>query len=199
MGVIGLPGFGKTHFLKHGLRSDRSLIVDPHASLDRHRRDPKREPWDGELVLWSELIEHRFDILQAGTGRVVIDPQSHDDLLTGRRVATLLDLVWRAGGDWDVVLEEAGVYSRQCISMINLLATGGGHNGIRLFLIAQSLGRITIDARRNFSALALWPQSDPEDLLELRKKVGLTGVRTLTTMVPHDPPVTWVAGQVPKD
>lgn len=197
--VAGLPGFGKTYYLKHGLRSDRCLIVDPHATLDRERRDPQREPWDGELVTWSELLAHRFDVLKFGAGRVVIDPQSHDDLVTGSRVASILDLVWRAGGNWDVVLEEAGIYSRQCIAMINLLATGGGHNGIRLFLIAQSVGRITIDARRNISAMALWPQSEPKDYQELRWKVGLTGVKTLTTMVPHDPPVTWVAGQTPKD
>lgn len=195
----GLPGFGKTYYVKHGLRSDRSLVIDPHAALDRFRDDGKREPWDGELVLWSELLEHRFDILRAGTGRVVIDPQCMDEVRLGHRVETILDLVWKAGGDWDIVLEEAGLYSRRCVNMLNLLATGGGHNGIRLILLVQSVGRIHIDARRNFSAMALWPQAENEDYVDLRWKVGLTGVKTLTSMRPRDPPVTWVTGQVPKD
>ena len=81
--------------------------------------------------------------------------------------------------------------------MVNLLATGGGHNGIRLILIAQSLGRITIDARRNASHLALWPQSDPEDYRELKAKIGSQGVLSLQRMQPRSPPVTWRQGQIP--
>jgi hypothetical protein len=201
LGVAGLPGYGKTHYVQAGLGERRAVIIDPHATLDRQNHGAHRATWEGELTTYDELLAHDFDLLRAFTGRLVIDPGTQNPDVRGRRVSDLLDLLW-VDGHIDIVLEEAGLYSREAVPMINTLATGSGHNGVRLILISQSIGRITIDARRNFSRLALWPQSEPEDYRELRGKLGKAGVRELATMPeppPYRPPVTWRQGQVPED
>jgi hypothetical protein len=199
--AAGLPGYGKTHYVQEGLGERRVLIIDPHAVLDRsHAGEGKREPWQGELALARDEILARTmkSTIFAFTGRLVVDPQSVDEQTAGRRVKYILDCFWKSSGG-DLVLEEAGLYSRAAISMINVLSTGSGHNNIRVILLTQSIGRITIDARRNVSYLALWPQADPNDYRELRGKIGKAGVRTLATMPeppPYSPPVTWRQGQV---
>lgn len=197
--AAGLPGYGKTHFVQNGIAA-RAIIIDPHAILDRsHGSAGKRSAWKGELYGYvSDLRPHRFDIIRAFDGRIVIDPESIDPNVVAERVSHLLEMIW-AGGCCDVVLEEAGLYSRGAISMVNHFSTGAGHNFVRLFLIAQSLGRITIDARRNASHLALWPQSDPTDYRELRSKIGDDGIARLASLKPRDPPVTWKQGQVPME
>lgn len=183
--------------MQAGLEGTRTLIIDPHAALDRSAGAGARSSWDGELCEYEEeLRKHDLDVVAAFDGWLVVDPQSLDQAVIGRRVSRILRMVWALRQPCTVVLEEAGLYSRYCIEVVNLLATSSGHNRLRLVLIAQSLGRITIDARRNASHLVLWSQSDPQDYAELRAKLGKVGIAKLSAMRPGDPPVTWRQGEV---
>ena len=80
--------------------------------------------------------------------------------------------------------------------MIHRCATGGGHRGLRFFLIAQSLGRITIDARRAAQRLVLFPQPGEDDMREVARKIGPTKEAQLRRMKQKDFPVLWQQGQL---
>jgi hypothetical protein len=194
----GLTGFGKTHWLKLGLESSRHLaIIDTMATVDRQRHaqgDFTREGWDGDLYTYAELMESHEPLL-ATPARLVLDPSTYDPNEAGRRVAVMLELLWSIG-DFDVVLEEAGGYSRWAVPLIHRLTSAGAHRGLRVFMLTQSLGRITIDARRNAQRLMLFPQADEQDMTELRRKLGKARDLQLRAIQQFDPPLLWKQGDL---
>jgi hypothetical protein len=197
--VAGLTGYGKTHWLRRGLDSSRRLVViDPLATLDRERAAAgknERAHWD-DCDLWDyEALRDCPDPILTHELRIVVDPRSYVESVVGRRVSRILEFCW-AIGDLDIVLEEAGQYSRWAVSLIHRCMSAGGHRGLRMFLIAQSLGRITIDARRNARRIMLFPQADHSDMAMVRKVVGDTKAQELRRMKLYDPPVLWEQGQL---
>ena len=195
----GISGFGKTHWLKRGLASSRHLfVIDTTAAHDARRESRgalSRERWD-QCDLWTYAqLRDNPDPLLASPCKVVIDPDTFDENRAGDRVGRIMEWLW-AIGDGDVVLEECGDYSRWCISMIHRLATKGGHNGLRLFLLCQNYRRITIEATSNVQRLVLFPQAEEQDMVELARKIGKTRAQRLRSMKQFDPPVLWQQGQL---
>lgn len=196
--ACGITGYGKTTTIQAGLAgSRRLLVVDPYASLDR-RRDAigkgRRRTWQGDLWTHDELLANP-DPIRVEPMRIIYDPGTLDTVKMGNRIAALLELLWE-DGDVDVVLEEAGLYSRSIIKMVNQLCTGAGHSGLRLFVIVQGYSRITLDARRNPSRLLLFAQVDDSDYGELQPKIGAHGVERLRMMQPGEAPLLWKIGQL---
>jgi hypothetical protein len=196
--AAGLSGYGKTFWLKRGLEGSRHLvIIDPYAKIDRDARaagEQIREGWDGHLVTYEELRDNPGPLLESPC-RLVVDPDTHDPELCGERIARVLAWIWEVGKT-DVLLEEAGNYSRWATTMIHRVATGGGHRKLRLFVSVQSLGRLSIDARRNVQRLLLFPQADESDMAELKRKIGPSREAALRRLKRFDPPVLWEQGQL---
>jgi hypothetical protein len=197
--AAGVTGYGKTYWMKRGLSSSRHLVVlDPVATLDRDRHaqgKKTRERWD-DCDLWTyEQLRDNPEPLLASPCRIVCDPMTYNEDLSGERISRVMEWLW-AIGDVDIVLEEAGQYSRWAVPLINRCMTAGAHRGLRLFLIAQSIGRITIDARRNVQRYMLFPQMDEADMTEVGKKLGQNKAQQLRAMKRFDLPVMWQQGDL---
>jgi hypothetical protein len=203
--AVGLSGYGKTHAVRHGtLASSRLFVVDPNAVLDRQRGAAlEREAW-GDCDLWvyyDELKarwkdEETSPILPGRGFRIVFDPCSLDEATMGARIARALDWIWICG-DVDVVLEEAAAYSRWIVPVVNRIASRGGHKGLRFYLLSQSYGRITIDARRHPARILAYPQGDENDMTELSRKIGRSRADHLRRLQKGDfSPVLWEQGQL---
>lgn len=195
--ACGITGYGKTTTVQAALAdSSRVVVVDPYSGLDR-RRDAagtgRRRTWQGDLWTHDQLIANP-DPLRVQPMRVIYDPGTLTSYRMGPRIAGLLEMLWE-DGDVDIVLEEAGLYSRSIIEMVNRLCTGAGHSGCRLFCIVQGYSRITLDARRNPTRILAFAQVDATDYDELRPKVGAGGVARLQALQPGDAPVLWRLGQ----
>jgi len=196
--VCGITGYGKTYGLQAGLASSRRVFVfDPYSAIDRRRGGGTRCAWEGEHFTHDALLEQP-GLLRRERFRMVYDPDSLDEARLGARASAMLEILW-ALGDVDVVLEEAGLFSRFAVPLINRIATGGAHAGLRFFLVAQSFSRLAIDARRNVARLVLFAQGEQADYDLLRGKLGKLAARNLAGLQVGDAPVLWKYGDVPKE
>lgn len=177
IGVFGMPGTGKSRAVQLADKAGcfaRRVVFDPLADTDWKALDRGEEafPYPGLYVSPAELAAEP-ELLDAERLRLVVaplDPKNGKRL--GREFDALLDLVWHTGGI-DVIGEEAALYSRDAIGGILRLASGGRHVRSRLVMVCQSIGRLTIDARRHLSHVIVFAQGEPTDLQALRERCGV--------------------------
>jgi hypothetical protein len=197
--LVGAPRSGKSRLAKAcdaaGAWS-RRLVYEPHAARDRieSRRGRLLYPWPGRLVSVSALLRCP-ELLDREPLRLVVapDPCDGSERALGAQFAAVARAAWHTGGI-TIVAEEAALYARHTLGLANLIATGGGHAGMRLLVISQSWTRIPIDVRRCVSHVVAFAQSEPADVSELRKKCGPGFARGVARLALGAPPLTWRLG-----
>jgi hypothetical protein len=196
--VTGLPRTGKSRLM--GEVADgfsRVLIFDPHSKRDRLNKrtgtDPEAHPWRGTLWTLEELRLYP-DALNLTPIRIVVDPEVDGWDQLGAAFHRLLRMAW-AAGRIDVIAEEAATYTRTAAEMVHKAATGGRHAGLRLWLLAQSIGEISIYAKRQINTIATFAQGEPADFEYLRKKAGPDFARAVQQLKPGGEPLLWALGE----
>lgn len=197
--VVGAPRTGKSRLVKELDAAGawpRRIVFEPHGMRDRleAQRGRKLYPWPGRLVTVRALLE-RPELLDVEPLRLVVVPETAtgDEAACGRDFAAVARLAWHTG-DLTIVAEEAALYARHTLGLANLLATGGGHAGMRLLAISQSWTRLPIDVRRCVSHVVAFAQSEPADVAELRKKCGQGFARNVARLELGSRPLTWRLG-----
>lgn len=201
--VIGPPRWGKTRVVQQAQRESwpASLIVDPNAGLDRAQgARHKRTPWPGPCGTALDLLRER-QRLAARTFHLVITGRSRDKVQLARDVERVINLVWltrkagRGPQHLVVVLEESGQYSRLAHEAILDVASSGGHIGVSLVCIVQSLFRLAKDARRHVQlVIAAGPQSEDDDKRSLQRRCGRRFAEAVEALTPTDAPLWWRLG-----
>jgi hypothetical protein len=195
--ITGLPKSGKSRLM--GQVADglpRVVIFDPHAMRDRlnaRKGDPEAHPWMGDLWTMRELTTFP-DALNVTPLRIVVDPEVDGWDALGRAFHKLLRMAW-AAGRIDVVAEEAASYTRTAAEMVHKVATGGRHAGLRLWLLAQSIGEISIYARRQINTIATFAQGEPADFDYLKRRAGEPFAREVQQLKPGSGPLLWALGE----
>lgn len=194
--ALGVPGAGKTTAAQEARPMwGRSLVFDPGAERDRlewNRGKRERTPWAGGLVTVDDLLEFP-QLLDDVPLSLVVSSGEWSARGIGGDFATLIRLAWLTG-DVVIVGEECGSYSRECVEAIHRVATRGGHAGIALVLIAQSIGRIHADGRREIDLVVAGAQGEPNDLDDLRGRCGASFVEKVKASKRGDPLHIWRLG-----
>lgn len=188
VGVLGAPGSGKSRAVQAADEAGafrRRIVFDPYAWTDAASlaRGAPAYPWPGRYVTPAELAT--APELPDIEPRLVVAARTLDRRRLGRDFELVADIVWHTGGV-DLIAEEAGLYSRDAVDLIMRLASGGRHVGARLVLIAQSLTRLCIDARRHLSHVVAFAQGEPQDIRELRLRCGRAFSHAVRTLRPGD-------------
>jgi hypothetical protein len=197
--VLGAPRSGKSRALKEadvaGGLGSRRVVFDPYARRDLllHRAGAKGSPWTGAYVSARELVESPEELLDFDPVRLVVAPTDLKSSALARDFSRVVRACW-AAGDVSLVAEEAGLYGRQATEAVMLIASGGGHAAMRLFIVCQSLGRVPIDARRHISHLIAFAQGEPQDLIDLRSRCGAPFVTRVQQLKLGDAPQLWKLG-----
>lgn len=210
--ATGLPGSGKTTTVEEALDAapwgQRAGLFDPYAIRDRRNWDAghrERKPWwlgakDVSLFTLDELLR-RPALLDRARCRVIVAGTNGtlDEARLGRDFSTLAGLLWHTG-NFALLGEECGLYSRHAAAAINRVATGGAHAGMRLVLLCQTLRRIQIDAREGITRLVVGAQGSPKDLKALEERCGrhfaeqVKSLRQPENGRPVDAPIAWKLG-----
>lgn len=199
--VSGMPRTGKTTAAVEALPtvSRRAVAFSPYHKRDllESRRGKLVRLFPGQYVTPSELLRHP-ELLDLDPLRLVVCPdRDPGDARLGRMFAAVADLCWETG-DVDLWCDEAARYSRNAVEAANRLATGGGHVGMRMYLLTQSPQRLTIDVRRMVSHWATFALGSREDLDAVRARAGdQFAARVAALSGPPNPsaPLTWQLGQ----
>lgn len=197
--VLGAPGSGKSRALKEadqeGQLGARRVVFDPYAQRDllMHRTGAPGHPWTGAYCTARDLVESPEEILDHDAVRVVVAPHELQPQKLARDFTRTVRACW-ASGDVTLIAEEAGLYGRQATEAVMLIASGGRHADMRLFIVCQSLGRVPIDARRHISHLVAFAQGEPQDLIDLRTRCGAPFVDHVQRLTLGDPPALWKLG-----
>lgn len=203
--VEGAPGTGKTRAVQAAGRAGafrRRVVFDPYAYRDRLelRRGKLCSPWPGELGTTEELLADvsaspaGHSLLDRDPVSLVIGAHNLDSQALARDFTRVAELCWSTG-DVDLLCEEAGLYSREAAELIMRYASGGRHVGGRLVIIAQSIGRVTIEARRYLSHILAFAMGETSDVDDHRKRCGAAFVEELRRRSIGDPPIGWRLGQ----
>jgi hypothetical protein len=205
---VGAPQTRKSTYFQEAARQGafgtRLVVFDPYARRDRLRAmaGERVSPWPGRLYTPEEIIR-RPSVLCWDPLQIVV---AGDDAATSEQMArdfqTAARLVWKVGGV-SLGAEEMGRYGRQASETINQWASGSGHTGGCFFGIAQSLGRIQIDARRCVRRLVAFPLGEERDMYAIRERCGAKFAEAVSRLrppsedgtFPGDPPLTWALGQ----
>ena len=197
LAIIGPPRTGKSRLAKAAADAGcwpRRLIFEPHGLRDRIEATRGRQlyPWRGVLVTVGQLLATPA-MLDRDPLRLVVVPEARGEEARGRDFAAVGDLAWSTGG-LTVIGEEFAIYARRAVEVANLIATGGGHAGMRLVVISQSWGRIPVDVRRCVSHLACFGASDAGDIKALRQTIGKRRTAAVAALQVGDPPILWRQG-----
>jgi hypothetical protein len=197
--VTGLPRSGKSRLLKDADAAGvfpRRAIYDPYATRDRvcHARGlSPSPPWEGYWIAVEDLVTVPATL--DAQRRLVVYPR---DWTATARVAwgfrQLAELLW-ATGQYDLVGEEAGLWSRWAVELLNRVVSGGGHALLRCWLVAQEWGRIYADARDCANAAIFFSPCGGRYRREIAQKCGPETVDRLDEITPGGPPVCWRAGE----
>lgn len=195
--VIGAPGTGKTRAVQHADRHGafrRRVVFDPYALTDRREASRGRlvTPWPGVLVTPRGLLECP-EVLDREPLAVVVAPETDEPAQLGRDFQAVCRLAWSTG-DVDVIAEEAGLYGREAARMVQRLASGGRHVGVRLVLLSQSVTRLPIEARRYLSHVVAFAQGEPADVANLRQRCGRKFAARVQALRVGGPPEFWRLG-----
>lgn len=195
--LIGAPRTGKSRLAKAADAAGawrRRVVFEPHGLRDRieETRGRRLYPWRGRLVTVGALLESPY-LLDSDPLRLVVVPEGRSEAERGRDFEAIGSLAWATGGI-TVVAEEAAIYARRAIEVATLIATGGGHAGMRLVVISQSWGRIPVDVRRCVSHLVAFAVSEAGDLRELKPKIGARRTAAVASLHAGDPPILWRQG-----
>lgn len=173
----------------------RRLVFEPHGRRDRLEaaRGKPLHPWPGRLVSAGDVVRTPGLLDWDPLSLVVVPDGAADEEERGRMFAAVARAAWHTG-DLTVIAEEAAIYARHAIELMNLIATGGGHAGIRLVLISQSFTRIPIDARRCVSHVVAFAQGESADLDALRKRCGAGFAAQVARLALGARPITWRVG-----
>ncbi len=193
--ICGLPRSGKSRIAKAAADQLRRVVVfDPYGDRDRLESAHGHElyPWTGDLWSIRELALHPGALLPDPL-RLVVTPRALDEHTLGQDFASLAELCWHAG-NLDLVAEEASLYSRQAASAVLRLTSGGGHARVRLILITQSIGMLSIMAARHLTHVVALNQSDASDFKILAARCGKAFTRKVQAWTPGDRPNIWRLG-----
>lgn len=195
--LVGAPRTGKSRLAKEIDASGawrRRVVFEPHGARDRLEASRGRElyPWAGTLLGVRDLLEVP-EALDVDPLALVVVPEPGDGVELGADFAAVARLVWHTG-DLALVAEEAALYGRHAVELVNLIATGGGHAGLRFVGISQSWTRLPIDFRRCVSHVVAWAQSEPADVIELSKKCGRRFGARVARLGLGDRPLCWRLG-----
>lgn len=173
----------------------RRIVFEPHGRRDRLEaaRGKPLHPWPGRLVSVGDVLRSPGILDSDPLDLVVVPDGARDEEERGRMFAAVARACWHTG-DVTVVAEEAAIYARHAVELMNLIATGGGHAGLRLVLISQSFTRIPIDARRNVSHVVAFAQGETADLDALRKRCGRGFAAGVARLGLGARPLTWRVG-----
>lgn len=195
--AIGPPRTGKSRLIKAADAAGawpRRLVFEPHGMRDRIESARGRElyPWPGQIVTTGALLAAPV-LLDREPLRLVVTPEGRTEKARGEDFEAIGNLAWTTGGI-TLIGEEFAIYARRAIEVANLIATGGGHAGMRLIVISQSWGRIPVDVRRCVSHLVAFGATDAGDLEALRQTLGKRRTAAVASLKKGDPPVLWRRG-----
>lgn len=196
--VVGLPRYGKSVLLQQADvygAFPRRVVFDPYATRDRREATLGRpiSPWNGRLITLPQLRQ-RLELLDRNDVHLVVQPRSLKPDAAGAEFGKLAELLWHTGGV-DLLCEEAGLYSRHAVDLTMQLASGGGHAGMRLFLISQSVSRLHVDVRRHMTHLVAFAQSAAIDAGEISRQCGKDFAAAVQAQQKGTPPLVWAQGQ----
>lgn len=198
--IIGLPRCGKSTLVQ---RADldgafpRRVVFDPYNRRDRIEatRGKPVSPWNGRVLSSADLCRNPDVLDRDPLALVVCDSHDLSSRWQGQAFSRVARLLWATGGV-DLICEEAGLYSRHAVELGNQLATGGGHVGMRLICVVQSLSRLHIDFRRSISAVISFAQTEADDLKALAGRCGKRFAAQVAALPPRGaPPLLWTQGQ----
>lgn len=172
----------------------RRVVFEPYGVRDRVEASRGRRlyPWPGRVVTVRQLVADP-SILDFDPLSLVVVPDMGRGADLGRAFETVADLAWSTGGI-TVIGEEAALYARNALELCNRLATGGGHTGMRLVMIAQRWGRVPIDVRGCVSHLVAFAQAEDADVDALRKRCGRRFADEVQRLGVGARPLTWRLG-----
>lgn len=197
LAIIGAPRMGKT---TEAIAADelgvfpRRVVFDEYARRDRLEasRGKPVTSWPGQIVSPQELFANP-KLLDQRPLSLVVAPREKDATAIAREFGQVGKQVWLTG-DMDLICEEAGRYGRFAAELMHKLSSGGGHAGMRLIVISQSLMRIQADVRKCISHLIAYPQGSSADLKAIRETFGGQVAEAVRALRKGDPPLLWRLG-----
>lgn len=193
VGVLGVTGSGKSHFVKHRLvkRARRCVVWDVHSEY--------AEPCDMDEVSLDELTSEP-GLLQAGECKLAVVPEWDDP----RELATAFTVFVSELKDSAqsesllVVVDECGLLRPIADGSLVALAAQSRHWLMPLALVGQRATMLPPGARAQLSTIVSFRQTDPSDIDALAERLGAVRAQRITELKNHRF-VTWSQNEKAKE